>query len=228
MKQKNIITIIILIIIFFIILFLLVGKFGIIEVKKPTGYVDIFDINFVFNCNCNCGGDASKCVCSFNCSCKGPVLGATDIWDDEEINKGFIVEDKKVAYEKNTPINIFSHRSYYTVNDVIAPGCENSYQFIVRNNNEFGMIYDFEMNETNEFNINMKYRLKINGKYVLGDNNTWVTANDLLQSDVVLAGNSYNVYTLDWKWFESDNDTEIGTNIEANYKLDINFYANRY
>ena len=84
MKQKNVINIIISIIVFLIILFLLIGKFGIIEIKKPTGYVDIFDINFVFNCNCNCGGDTSKCLCSSNCSCKGVVLGVSDIWDDVE------------------------------------------------------------------------------------------------------------------------------------------------
>lgn len=228
MKQKNIITVIICIIIFLIILFLLVGKFGVIEVKKPTGYVDIFDINFVFSCNCNYGGNASKCSCSADCSCKGVVLGVSDILQDETNSNGFIVEDKEVSYEKDTPLNIFSHQSYYTVNDVIAPESENSYQFIVRNNNDFGIVYDFEMKETNEFNINMKYRLKLNGKYVLGDDKTWVIAKELLQSNVVLANNSYNVYTLDWKWFESDNDTEIGTNIEANYKLNINFYANRY
>lgn len=228
MKQKDIITIIIFIIIFLIILFLLISKFGVIEVKTPTGYVDIFDINFELSCNCNCGGDSSKCSCSTDCGCKGVVLGVSDIWQDEESNNELMVYDKEVAYEKDTPLNIFSHQSYYVVNDVIAPGSENSYQFIVRNNNDFGIIYDFEMNETNEFNINMKYTLKLNGEYVLGNDEVWVTAEELLQNNMVLADNSYSVYTLDWKWFESDNDTEIGTNVEANYKLNINFFANRY
>ena len=51
---------------------------------------------------------------------------------------------------------------------------------------------------------------------------------NLKQSEVILAHESYNVYTLDWKWFESKNDTIIGENIESNYKLDINFNSNRY
>ena len=65
-------------------------------------------------------------------------------------------------------------------------------------------------------------------KNIIGDENNWVTAEELLQNSIILADDSYNVYSLDWKWFESSNDTEIGKNIEANYKLNISFFAERY
>lgn len=198
MKEKNIIIIMLIIIIIILLAFLLVNNLGTIDVKAPTGNVDIYDITI--------------------------IEGNTE--DDDE-NK-VIVYDENNQEINTAPLKIFEHKSYYTKSDVIAPGTENTYQFIIRNNNEFAIIYDFIINETNEFNINMKFRLKQNGEYIFGNDDTWVTAEELKQSEVVLANDSYNVYTLDWKWFESENDTKIGEDIESNYKLDMSFYSNRY
>lgn len=206
MNQRKIIITIISIIIFFIILFLLIRQFGLINVKIPTGNVDIFDINFIVNNNCN------------------------HIDLDENIKNNILIYDEQVKYSDNIKLNIFTHKSYYVKNDVIAPDTQNSYQFIIRNNNEFAIKYNLKMEENNIYNINMKYRLKLDGKYILGNDKEWVTANELVQNELVLADKSYNVYTLDWKWFESDNetDTKIGTNIDAKYQLNISFLANRY
>lgn len=222
-RERNIINAIIIIIVFLIILFLLVRHLGVIEVKVPTGNVDIFDITIIGkDCNgncCNCGGS-----CNQNCNC----ANCNTCQNGNKVMEGITIFDEKVEYSNQTPLNIFSHKSYAVKNDVIAPGTENSYQFIIRNNNDFAISYNLQIDEINDYNINMKYRLKRDGKYVLGSDKNWITVDELEQSGIVLANDSYNVYTLDWKWFESDNDTQIGKNIEANYELNIEFFANRY
>ena len=195
MKKKNVIIIILTIIIIILLIFCLINHLGTIEVKAPTGNVDIYDITII-----------------------------------ENINK----ENQVIVYDENkqkidtAPLKIFEHKSYHVKNDVIAPETENSYQFIIRNNNEFAIIYDLNISETNIYKINMKFRLKQNGDYILGNDKEWVTAEELKQSEVILAHDSFNVYTLDWKWFESENDTNIAEDIESNYKLDITFNSNRY
>ena len=74
----------------------------------------------------------------------------------------------------------------------------------------------------------MKYRLKLNGVYVAGNANKWLTYDELNQYNIGLSSNTYNVYTLEWKWFESKNDTEVGTNINSNYKLELKITASEY
>ena len=195
MKERNVIIIILTIIIILLLIFCLVNHLGTIEVKAPTGNVDIYDITIIENTN-----------------------------KENEV----IIYDQNNQKIDTAPLKIFEHKSYHVKSDVIAPETENSYQFIIRNNNEFAIIYDFEIDETNEYGINMKFRLKQNGDYILGNDKEWVTAEELKQSEVILAHDSFNVYTLDWKWFESENDTKIGEDIESNYKLDITFNSNRY
>lgn len=197
MREKNIIIIILTILIILLLIFCLVNHLGTIEVKAPTGNVDIYDITIIENNN-------------------------------KENENQVIVYDENKQKIDTAPLKIFEHKSYHVKNDVIAPGTENTYQFIIRNNNEFAIIYDLNIVETNEYEINMKFRLKQNGEYILGNDKEWVTAEELKQSEVILAHESYNVYTLDWKWFESENDTKIGENIESNYKLNITFDSNRY
>ena len=233
-REKNLMISLLLIIIFLIIFFFLISHFGKIEVKVPTGYVDIFDINFIGNKNGNC----MCCECKTG-ECNGNSCSCNKKTDNSSCNDnckntstsekiGMQVYDKEKQYAEATPLNIFKHKSYYTVDGVIAPGSENAYQFIIRNNNKFAIIYDLKMIETNQYNINMKYRLKLNGEYVIGNEKNWVNAQELFFNEVILANNSYNVYTLEWKWFEGENDTEIGTNIESNYQMDIELFASEY
>lgn len=143
----------------------------------------------------------------------------------EEEETGVTVFDEDTKYAYDTPLNIFTHTAYYVVEDKIAPGSENAYQFVIRNNNEFNIKYDIDMMETNDYNINMRYRLKLNNTYVVGNSDSWVTYEELQQADIALAAKTYDVYTLEWKWFEGSNDTEIGTNVNSKYKLDIKIFA---
>lgn len=244
MEDKKIIIVTICVIILVIILYFFISHFAMIDVKIPTGNVDIFDINFIEqndnndnNNTSNLNDDNSKQNYDNNSSTfLGQTIGENNnagIQNENQINReenNLTVYDNKTVYTDSTLLNIFKNKSYYVKDDVIAPESENSYQFVIRNNNDFAIIYSLEFEQINPYNINMKYRLKKGGEYIVGNDKDWVTANELLQGEVILANDSYNVYTLDWKWFESDNDTDtkIGTSIEANYSLNINIFANRY
>ncbi len=142
--------------------------------------------------------------------------------------EGIEVFDKQTEYSKDTLLNIFTNTTYYVVDNKIAPTSENSYQFVVRNNNDSNIKYSLELNEENLHKINMKYRLKLNGVYVAGNDEEWLTYDKLNQYDMGLSANNHDVYTLDWKWFESENDTEVGTNISSNYKLELKITASEY
>ena len=218
---------------------------------------DIIFTNNQNNCNCNCDchknnntpiycdkckNNAANCVTNNNTTnlgiastnntntgntSTGNITGGDDKDDDYETKEGMFVYDKEKEYSQNTKLNIFKQVSYYVAEDKIAPASENSYQFVVRNNNDFNIIYNLETIENNEYNINMKYRLKLNGKYVLGNDKEYVTASELDQYNLGLASKTYDVYTLDWKWIEDSNDTEIGEEIDAHYKLELKITANQ-
>ena len=222
--------------------------------KIPTGNIDIFDIIFEQNnnCNCNCDScnknncnnctDLNKCISN---NCNNNNYSSSNYNNNNSNNNGnnsnsgnngneisqpdkesgIEVFDKETEYSKNTTLNIFTNTTYYVVDDKIAPLTENSYQFIIRNHNDFNIKYNLELNEENFNKINMKYRLKLNDEYVSGDNETWLTYDELKQDSIVLSANNYDVYTLDWKWFESENDTEVGTSINSDYKLKLKITA---
>lgn len=234
MKDRKIIFTIICLIIIVILLYFLIRHLGLINLKIPTGNVNIFDINFIEQGESNTTNDIGSLE-NLNGNYENSNnlnLYLTQNKDNQQnrLSENLAVYDNQTVYENSTPLKIFENKSYYVKNDLIAPESENSYQFIIRNNNDFAIRYSLGFKEDNQYNINMKYRLKQDGKYIIGDDNNWVTASDLIQEGVALANYSYNVYTLDWKWFESDDktDTKIGTNIEANYGLQINIFASRY
>lgn len=185
----------------------------------PTGNIDIFDI-LIDNSCCK----ETKC----DCECvNGKKLtsepSSKPSKEEEEIVGAYIFDNKHRTYSDTHNLNIFSHPAYKFEN-IIAPLTTNVYQFVVRNNNEFNIQYNIHMEETNPYNVNMKYRLKLDGTYVAGDDSNWVTYEDLQLDGINLALKSSNVYQLEWKWFESPNDTEVGE-IAGNYSLMISFYG---
>ena len=242
MTERKIILTTICIIIIVLLLFFLIRHLGLINAMIPMGNVDIFDINFIekdgedatsegsensTNSNSNNSGDTASQE-NFQVSISESYNLGEEKTSDE--TNSLVVYDKDTQYTNKTKLKIFENKSYFVRDDKIAPGSENSYQFIVRNNNDFAITYSFEMQEDNQYGINMKYRLKCNGEYIIGNDDRWVTADELSQKNINIPNKSYNTYTLDWKWFEGDNktDTEIGKNIDANYSLNIEFFANRY
>ena len=84
------------------------------------------------------------------------------------------------------------------------------------------------MYENTEYSINLKYRLKRNNTYVIGNDNTWVSANELKTEFNNINANASDNYSLDWQWVYDDGkdneDTVVGENMTSNYKLNIRFY----
>ena len=76
--------------------------------------------------------------------------------------------------------------------------------------------------EKNIHRINMKYRLLKGTEYVIGNEKNWVTYDKLKLVNAFINSNNSETYYLEWKWFSSDNDTEIGEAINVNYELKIN------
>lgn len=213
--RKFIYAIILLLLLIILILFLIINLIGRIENKEtmPTGNVDIFDVIFgdIFIC-AHCGRDGmdSYLTC--------PDCG-------KSLADGLIAYDKDTLISQKTILNIFTHPSFYIVDGKIAPGSENSYQFVIRNNNDFGINYGIELQEENVYNINMQYKLKLNGKYIAGNADKYVTLDQIKEANLKLPSYTYDVYTLEWKWLDSENDTDVGTNINSYYKLNLKISA---
>ncbi len=225
-SERNFIVMLLILIALIIIIFLLVRNLGFIDHKPriPTGNVDIFDIIFKKDCDNNCD---CNCTCN-NSDGSISVGGSGGNQTVPEDKDGIEVFDKETEYSQDTQLHIFTNTAYYVVDNKIAPASENSYQFVIRNNNEFNIRYNLDLFEENKYNINMKYRLKLNGVYVAGNDDEWLTYDELQQENIGLAANTYDVYTLDWKWIEGSNDTEVGTNINSNYKLELKITASGY
>lgn len=216
-KKKFVIVVTLLLILFFIIIFLLLKYIGKINDNEliPTGNIDIFDINKCPTCNCK----------DNNCDNNNETNINTSENKEHDDSYGVFAYDDEVIFNENVNLNIFKQTSYYVKKDRIAPNSYNSYQFVIRNSTDVFITYNLDFIEDNKYNINMKYRLKRNGSYVVGNEEEYVTAKELSQYNINLDINNYDVYMLDWKWFSSPNDTEIGSNIDSHYGLSIKLLA---
>lgn len=128
-----------------------------------------------------------------------------------------IVSDEDIIWESTNKLRIFKN-PVYDMEEIIAPGSSNSYKFVIRNTGNCSLVYQLKFSEENRHNINMKYRLKKNGKYL---NSNWVSVEDLTTVNMPLALEKKDDYILEWKWFESANDTAIGAAIDSAYRLNV-------
>lgn len=212
-KNKKRLIIILLILIIVILLYLLICNFSHIYNHGPlvpTGNVDIFEID----CNCEfCSKDVFNEIDDTN---KNKV--------DEQYKDIVAFDDYKIW--DNKQLRIFSNPAY-EYESIIAPGSENSYAFVIRNNNNFDIVVDISFKEENEKNINMQYKVRNNGNYLIGTRNNYELINNKTITQIKLLAKSQKNYILDWKWIDSDNDTEIGLEADADYKLSILIEANK-
>ena len=142
--------------------------------------------------------------------------------DDETVYDMLEVYDDEfdtIKWNGSTKLNIFENST--AANNKIAPESKGTYEFDVRNSTDYKLKYDLSFVETNTSNINIKYKLKKNGTYI---NSDYVTYNELALTGQMVNVGVKDVYELEWKWFSSDNDTNIGTN-GASYTLKINISA---
>jgi len=127
-----------------------------------------------------------------------------------------IISENK-QWEEMQSIDIFTNE-YYT-NAVIAPGVEGNYKFDVNNGLVITMKYNIQLEEINNKNINMKYRLKLGDTYIIED---WTDIENIEIPTFQINSMTKAKYTLEWKWVDSENDTQIGKNAEdAQYNLKI-------
>lgn len=117
-------------------------------------------------------------------------------------------------------LDIFRNE-YFNNNSIIAPGVHGKYSFTVENYKENKVKYNLEFIEENVYNINMVYKLKLNGVYIAGNENEFVKYEELNKKDLVVEANSNDLFTIEWKWQDDKNDTQIGKTEDANYKLKI-------
>ena len=224
-KKKNIIIVILIIIIILLLLYLLIHNFGKIEnygPKVPTGNVDVFDID----CTCE---DCTKDVFNEDDDTNKDKSSQQNRKDynsgTTEDYKDIIVYDNYKIWD-NKKLRIFSNPAY-EYQSKLAPGSENSYAFMIRNNNNFAVTVDITFEEENEKDINMQYKLKNNGDYLIGSENNYQKIENKKVTGITLPAKSSKSYILDWKWIDSDNDTQIGFDPDANYKLSITIGANQ-
>lgn len=121
-------------------------------------------------------------------------------------------------------LDIFKN-SYFHDESIIAPGVKGSYNFTVENESENDFNYNVTFTEENKYNINMVYKLKVNGEYVVGDANNWVKYDQLNRAEILLKARNIDLYTIEWKWEDAENDTQIGQTEGAYYKMFIKVVA---
>lgn len=219
--KKNLI-IIVLIIIILLLLYFLIRRFGYIEnhgLSVPTGNVDIFEID----CNCDICKETDKPV--FNEDSDVNKNKSNNGSTDKKQNTADITVFDNYKIWDNKELRIFSNPAY-EYESKIAPRSSNSYTFIIRNNNNFDVVVDINFIEENKKNINMQYKLKSYGKYLVGNENEYVKFDNYKIERITISAKSQIPYILDWKWIDSENDTEIGFDINSSYKLSIQIGAN--
>ena len=131
---------------------------------------------------------------------------------------------KLVAYDT---VDVWSQQEELKIFDVdkIKPGDSGIYEFEVNNNSDESKKYMMVFDEINEYKANVMYKLKRNDEYIAGNSSTWVKYNKLNFDEQVLNKNEKDQYTIEWKWVDAENDTDVGRNFEATYTLKISIQA---
>ncbi len=136
---------------------------------------------------------------------------------DCENNGELEVFDSDIVWDEENELQIFKN-PVYEMEEIIAPGSSNSYRFSIRNRANCNLEYELTFIENNPFDVNMKYRLMVNNQYVSTE---WMDIEDISKIVEKLDNDSQDDYYLEWSWIESNNDTKVGSNIEAYYHLSI-------
>ena len=145
-------------------------------------------------------------------------IGGDDSSSTTPIEDGdFTVSDNYQVWKQQTEIKIFNV-------DKVSPGDYGSYDFMINNNTSKNVKYNIVFSEENEYNVNLRYKLKRNNEYIAGSSD-WVRYNDLNLGEKVLNSRKNDVYTIEWKWVDADNDTAVGRTPGAKYRLNIHIKA---
>lgn len=208
-----------------ILLYLLILKFGLIEhfgPQIPTGNVDVIEIEDKDDDN-NKDEDINENKPNNDSELENNESTIDEPNDVTEESTDIEVFDKYKIYDTKE-LKIFENPAF-EFREVIAPGSENSYEFVIKNNNNFDILVDLKMIETNIYGFNMKYKLRDREGFIIGSDKDYVNPSDLHLEKVLIKANGYVSYILDWKWVHSKKDTLVGINDESNYSLKIEILA---
>ncbi len=128
----------------------------------------------------------------------------------------FITEKDNTSWSDLEEITVFENGRFG--DKIIYPGIEGEYKFRLINTNPDTLIYSINFSEKNDYNVNMLYRLKRNDTY-LGDG-TYKSIFYLHFEDLEVETRCNDIFTLEWKWEDADNDTEVGMS-NATYVLNV-------
>lgn len=131
------------------------------------------------------------------------------------------VKENQAEFDDLKELHIFENK-YFNDRSIIAPGISGTYYFTVENDTKSNWLYNVNFKEQNDYNVNMVYKIKLNGAYIFGDENSWYKNSDFSKLDLPLHSNTIDLYTVEWKWEDTDYDTQIGQTEGANYKLSVN------
>ena len=62
------------------------------------------------------------------------------------------------------------------------------------------------------------------GNNISEEESNWVTYQELSQQNILIDAANSDTYILEWKWFESENDTEV-SQLQSEYTLNISLTA---
>ena len=132
------------------------------------------------------------------------------------------VTDESGMIVDNVSLNIFNNEKFNN-EAMIAPSSYGKYYFYISNVSNKRVKYDIVFSDKMTNKINMKYKLKIDGVYIRGNENEYISIDELNIDNINLMKDSTNSFVLEWYWEDDDiNDTYIGELKEKQYyKLNL-------
>ena len=135
------------------------------------------------------------------------------------------IYDGDINFEKETKLNIFNNEKFGN-KKIIAPHSYGKYEFNIKNETNKNIKYSIKFSDEMQRLINMKYKLKIDNIYIKGNENEYVSIENLEIKDISVMQGSLNTYTLEWYWEDNDAlDTLAATTEDNYYKLDLGIQA---
>lgn len=130
---------------------------------------------------------------------------------------------------KDTQLNIFKNEQF-DGEKMIAPNSKGTYQFCIKNESSENIVYHIRFLDEMQFPINMKYKFKIDNVYIRGNEDNYVSIDELDVEDIIVTKDSINVFTLEWYWEDNDeNDTIVGSQENTQYyTLKLEIESNEY
>ena len=124
------------------------------------------------------------------------------------------------------------------LDQTIKPGSEGKYEFVIKNDTNVELDYNFSIEEhyekANDENeeapsLSLQYRLKMNNSY-LNSESEWKSASELNYTGLRFLQGSQQLMTLEWRWPFEGNDEEDTTlgKYPGTYSLVLNVEATIY